>query len=83
MDENCREHFVMSMETIVRPFQTPDYAPARSFFTPGKTGAANVILEFGRGGGGRTFSGSYSYSASFYMTQYINEKAEASFGTAF
>jgi len=73
----------MSMENIVRPFQTPDFAPAKPYFTPGKTGATNVILQFGRGGGGKTFSGSSSNSASYYMTQYINEQAEAGFGTAF
>jgi len=73
----------MSLENIVRPFQTPDVAPAKPFFTPGKTGAANVILQCGRGGGGKTLNGSTSYSASFYMTQYINEKSEANWGTSF
>jgi len=73
----------MSMENIVRPFQTPDFAPAKPFFTPGKTGQPNVILQFGRGGGGKTLSGSSSHSASYYMTQYISEKQNASWGTAF
>lgn len=73
----------MSLETIVRPFQTPDFAPARPYFRPGKTGAPNVVLQFGRNGGGKTLNGSLSYSASFYMTQYVNEKSSANFGTAF
>lgn len=73
----------MSIENIVRPFQTPDFAPAKPYFTPGKTGAANVILRFGRGGGGKTFNGSSSASATYYMTQYINEKSDANWGTEF
>jgi hypothetical protein len=66
----------MSLESIVRPFQTPDNAPARPFFTAGKAAPQNVILQFGRAGGGRVLNGSSSYSASFYMTQYTNEKSQ-------
>ena len=73
----------MSIESIVRPFQTPDVAPARPFFTAGKAAPPNVILQLGRSGGGRTFNGSESYSASFYMTQYVNEKRDATWGTSF
>jgi hypothetical protein len=73
----------MSLESIVRPFQTPDSSPARPFFVAGKAGVPNVIMQFGRGGGGRVLNGSLSYSASFYMTQYVNEKSHADFGTAF
>jgi hypothetical protein len=73
----------MSIESIVRPFQTPDFAPARPFFSASKAAPQNVILQFGRGGGGRSFNGSESYSASFYMTQYVNEKRDASWGTEF
>lgn len=73
----------MSIESIVRPFQTPDFAPSRPFYTASKAAPPNVILQFGRGGGGRTFNGSESVSASFYMTQYVNEKSDASWGTAF
>lgn len=73
----------MSIESIVRPFQTPDVAPARRFFVAGKAAPQNVILQFGRGGGGRVLHGSSSYSASFYMTQYVNEKEHANWGTSF
>lgn len=73
----------MSLESIVRPFQTPDIAPARPFFIAGRGAPPNVILQFGRGGGGKVFNGSFSYSASFYMTQYVNEKREADWGTHF
>ncbi len=72
-----------SIESIVRPFQTPDSAPPRPFFIAGKAGAPNVILQFGRGGGGKVLNGSASSSASFYMTQYNNEKSSADWGTAF
>jgi hypothetical protein len=71
----------MSMEAIVRPFQTPNVTPSTPYFTPGKAGVPNVILQCGRGGGGRMFSGSLSVSESFYMTQYNSEKKQADWGT--
>jgi len=71
-----------SIEAIVRPFQTPDISPSTPFFTPGRAGVPNVILQFGRSGGGKTFNGSVSASSSYYMTQYTNEKSEADWGTA-
>jgi hypothetical protein len=70
-----------SMEAIVRPFQTPNVTPSTPFFTPGKAGVPNVILQCGRNGGGKMFSGSFSLSESFYCTQYTNEKKQADFGT--
>lgn len=73
----------MSLEKIVRPFQQPDFAPARPYYTAGKGAPPNVILQFGRAGGGRTFNGSVSYSRTFYMTQYVNEKADADWGQSF
>lgn len=73
----------MSIEGIVRPFQTPDTAPGKPFYTAGKGAPPNVVLQFGRGGGGKVFNGSSSYAASFYMTQYINEKAQADWGRNF
>lgn len=71
----------MSIENIVRPFQTPDFAPAKPYFTPGKAGQPNIILQFGRGGGGKTLSGSSNSNATYYMTQYVNEEKDADFGT--
>jgi hypothetical protein len=73
----------MTIESIVRPFQTPSVAPARPFYTAGKATPQPVRLQFGRGGGGRTFNGSEDYSASYYMTQYVNEKSDATWGTEF
>lgn len=71
----------MTIESIVRPFQSPDVAPPRPYYVAGKAGVPNVILQFGRGGGGRILNGSGSFSASFYMTQYVNEKSDATWGT--
>ncbi|WP_375782919.1 hypothetical protein ACE10Z_23685 [Bradyrhizobium sp. Pha-3] len=73
----------MSIESIVRPFQTPGVALGRPFYPAGKAGAPNVILQFGRGGGGKVLNGNATYSASFYMTQYVNEKRDATWGTSF
>lgn len=73
----------MSIEGIVRPFQTPDVSPSKPFYTAGKAAPQIVRLQFGRGGGGRTFNGSESMTASFYMTQYVNEKRDANWGTSF
>lgn len=73
----------MAIESIVRPFQTPDASPARPYYQGVKAAPPNVILQAGRRGGGRTLSGSVSTSASFYMTQYVNEKTEADWGTEF
>jgi hypothetical protein len=71
------------LEAIVRPSQTLDYAPAKVFYTPGQIGTPNTHLMIGRGGSGKVFSGSYNANSSSYMTQYVNEKKHADFGTAF
>lgn len=73
----------MTIENIVRPFQTPDSAPSRPFFPGAKAAPPNVIIQAGRKGGGRVLNGSASASASFYMTQYVNEKRDANWGTEF
>jgi hypothetical protein len=73
----------MSIEAIVRPFQTPDVAPAQPFYSAAKAAPQPVRLQFGRGGGGRVLNGSASSSASYYMTQYVNEKENAGWGTEF
>ncbi len=69
----------MTIESIVRPFQTPDPTPAKPFFTAGRGAPPNVILQFGRGGGGKVLNGSSSYSATFYVKQYVNEKRTSGF----
>ncbi len=69
------------LEVIVRPSQTLDYAPAKVYFSPGQVGVPNTRIQIGRSGSGKTFGTSYSSTATYYMTQYVNEKANASFGT--
>ena len=62
------------LESIIRPFQTGDVTPAQTYYKPGQIGVPNVILRIGRGGGGgKTLSGSFSQSASFYCVKYENE----------
>ena len=73
----------MSIESIVRPFQTPDASPARPYYVAGKAAPPLVFLQFGRGGGGKTFNGSQSASSTYYLSQYVNEKEDAGWGTAF
>ncbi len=65
------------LEVIVSPSQALDYAPAKPYYNPGLIGIPNTILRIGRGGSGKILNGSYSYSATFYMKQYINEKKKA------
>lgn len=64
------------LETIVRPSETLDYAPARVYYSPGQVGVPNKILQIGRGGGGKVLNGSYSANQTFYMKQYVNEKKQ-------
>ena len=70
-----------SVEDIVRPFAVAQTAPPRQYFASGQVGVPPVIIRAGRGGQGRTFTGSYSSRLSNYMTRYVNEKRTASFGT--
>ena len=69
------------VESIVRPSETGDYAPAKVYFVPGQIGVPNTHLRIGRSGQGKMFTGSYSINSSSYMTQYVNEKKTADFGT--
>jgi len=70
-----------SIEGIVRPFKTPVVAPSRAFQVGVKPAPPLVIIQSGRGGGGRVLNGNFSNSESFYMTQYDNEKSQANWGT--
>lgn len=65
------------LESIVRPSETLDYAPAKRFFNPGQVGVPNTRLQIGRGGSGKILSGSFSATTSYYMTQYVNEQKDA------
>jgi hypothetical protein len=67
---------VSDLESIVRPSQTLDFAPAKTYYQPGQASVPNTMLRIGRYGQGKTFSGSGSYTSSHYMTQYVNEKSD-------
>lgn len=72
-----------SLEQIIRPFQDGRVSPSQQYFQAGQVGVPPLVLRFGRGGSGKTLNGSISMSESVYMTQYVNEKSEADFGTQF
>lgn len=72
-----------NLEQVIRPFQDGRVSPPQQYFQTGQVGVPPVILRFGRGGSGKTLNGSVSISASSYMTQYVNEKETADFGTQF
>lgn len=61
-------------ESLVRPFQTGEITPAQTYYAPGQIGVPNVILRIGRGGSGKTMTGSYSYQQSQYCTKYETER---------
>ena len=62
------------LESVVRPAQSLDYAPAKTYYQPGLVSTPNTRLQFGRHGQGKVFSGSDSANTTSYMTQYANEK---------
>ena len=69
------------LESIIRPFQTGNVTPAQTYYLPGQIGVPNVILRIGRGGGGgKTLSGSFSQSASFYVKKYEVESQQGDSG---
>lgn len=68
----------MSIERIVRPFQTRNVAPPNRILpTTPETVAENVVLQLGLNGSGKTLSGSYSHRSSRYMDKRYKEKAPA------
>jgi hypothetical protein len=65
------------LETIVRPFASPDVAP-QPFHPAGAVGVAPVRVTIGRKGGTRTFSFSASSTITFRMGNRHKETAPAS-----
>jgi len=55
-----------AIESVIRPFETPDIAPSLAA-QPQIVAAKTVIINPGRGGGVRTFSGAYDLNITFYM----------------
>lgn len=65
-----------NLETVVRPFQTNNVAPAQRYVNAGVAAVPNVRLQVGRGGQGKTMNGSFSHSASFYSVNQIQERTQ-------
>ncbi len=72
------------LESIIRPFQSGQTTPARTYYTPGQIGVPNVVLKIGQtaiasgtiSGGmssGGTVSSSISYSQTYYCVYYMVE----------
>ena len=62
-----------ALESVIRPFQTPDIAPSVSA-QPQIVAAKTVIINPGKGGGVKTFSGAYDLTITFYMIKTPKEK---------
>jgi len=63
-----------NFESLVRPFESDTVQP-QPYYTPGQQTAPIVVLQFGRGGGGKVLNGSISISISSYCQRYETEKS--------
>ncbi len=65
----------VGLEKIVRPFQTEDIGPPKPapVAAPAEGTVRNMILNPGKNGQVKTFSGSYSITITYY---YINKPKE-------
>jgi hypothetical protein len=66
----------MSLESVVRPFETPTFAPPRRIIKAGDVSGDNVVITVHGGTSGKTFTTSYTYALKRYMTKQIKEKTE-------
>jgi hypothetical protein len=58
-------------ESLIRPFQNNDVTPAQTYYNYGQIGVPNIILRFGRGGGGgKTINTSLSLTVTYYCKAY-------------
>lgn len=67
----------MSLERIVRPFQTGEVSPPR--IVPSSEATAtqdNVVINPGARGSVKTFSGSYSLTVTYYYIKKPKEKQQ-------
>lgn len=62
------------LESIIRPFQSRDITPSQTYFQAGELGIQNIHLELGKGGSGKTLTGSNSTTVNTYMTKYETER---------
>lgn len=69
----------MSLERIVRPFQTRDVTPPRRVVDVAQSqDPAGVVLTIGKGGSGNVMHGSISYSMTIYMDTKLKEDIKGS-----
>jgi len=61
------------LESVVRPNQTPNYAPEQRFVPGGQKSGDPILLTIGRSGQGKTFNGSFNAKTSFYCEAAENE----------
>ena len=61
-----------SLDLIVRPFQSVNVTPPQAVRIAA-TAPENVVLQIGLEGEGKTFTGNFSSSESFYMGQHVKE----------
>ncbi len=65
----------MTLERIVRPFQTGDISPSKPRpISEATAGQNNVIINPGHAGTVKTFSGSYNLTVTFYFIKKPKEK---------
>src|SRR3954464_1218739 len=64
------------LESVIRPFESGRVSPSQTYYPAGQIGVPNVKLQYGRNGGGKTLSGSYSFNESFYLDHHEAEKEQ-------
>jgi hypothetical protein len=65
------------MEGIVRPFIPREVMPSGSqTILTNATTEQNILLTIGKGGGGKTAQGSYTFNEQYYMTKVQKEAAQ-------
>lgn len=61
------------LEKLVRPFQSPVSAEARRIPSQASEPVERVVLQIGRQGSGRQFSGAYSFATTLYCEAHRHE----------
>lgn len=61
------------LESIVRPSESPSWAPEQRFIPTGQKSADPILIPIGRSGGGKQFSGNASSKQSTYCDAAENE----------
>lgn len=66
------------LETVVRPFQTSDIGPPKPAVVapPAENTVRNVILNPGKNGQVKTFSGSFNLTITYYYIKKPKEKKQ-------